>query len=37
MIVLFDGPQEEKLPLENIPTLYQMKERFLNTIKKYLS
>lgn len=36
MIILFDGPQEEKMPVESIPDLYQYKERFLNTIKKYI-
>lgn len=36
MILLFDGSQEEKLPVENIPDLYLMKERFLSTIRKYI-
>lgn len=36
MIVLFDGPQEEKLPLEKVEDIYKLKTRILATINKYL-
>lgn len=36
MIILFDGPQEEKLPVDNVIDLYKLRERFLNAIKKYI-